>query len=248
MRPPQKPNPRAGFPFVQINAAITADGKIAPANRVFEPFGSERDQDLLYRLRAGSDAVMAGARTVDLFPTSLGPGKPEYRRLRLKNGLAEYNIRVVATGSGSLDPRAEIFKHRHSPIIILASEKIPVKKLKTLQGLADEVAVFGKTEIDFTRAMRWLHHKWKIKTLVCEGGGGLNDAMLRAGMVDEIFVTVCPLIFGGAQSPTLSDGAGFGTLSEAMPLQLKSMRRVKEEMFLVFTPSQSKSQAKIEIK
>jgi riboflavin-specific deaminase-like protein len=183
---------------------------------------------------------MAGARTVDLFPTTLGPGKKKYRQLRLRNGLPEYNIRIVATGSGTLDPNAEIFKHRHSPIILLASEKIPGKKLKVLRGLADDVGVFGKSEIDFRAAMRWLRAKWKIKTLVCEGGGALNDAMLRAGMVDEIYVTVCPLIFGGAQAPTVADGAGFGSLTKAMPLQLKSMRRVKDELFLVFAPSQSK--------
>jgi 2,5-diamino-6-(ribosylamino)-4(3H)-pyrimidinone 5'-phosphate reductase len=233
----RQPAARVAFPFVQINAAITADGKIAPANRIFKPFGSERDHDLLYRLRAGADAVMAGAHTVDLFPTTLGPGKKKYRQLRLRNGLSEYNIRIVATGTGTLDTNAEIFKHHHSPLIILASEKIPARKLKKLRELSDDVGVFGKTEIDFRAAMRWLRSKWKVKTLVCEGGGGLNDAMLRAGMVDEIYVTVCPLIFGGAQAPTLADGAGFESLGKAVSLQLKSMRKVKDELFLVFSPT-----------
>jgi 2,5-diamino-6-(ribosylamino)-4(3H)-pyrimidinone 5'-phosphate reductase len=234
---PSKAAAGTAYPFVQINAAITADGKIAPANRVFEPFGSKRDMELLHRLRAGADAVMAGARTVDLFPATLGPGAKKYRQMRLRNGLSEYNIRIVATGSGTLDPNAEIFKHRFSPIIILASEGIPQKKLKVLQRLADDVGIFGRSEIDFDAAMRWLRAQWKIKKLVCEGGGGLNDAMLRAGLVDEVYLTVCPLIFGGAQSPTLSDGTGFGTLANALPLRIKSMRRVKDELFLVYTPN-----------
>ena len=119
-------------PFVRLNAAITADGKIAPANRVFVPFGSRRDHDLLYRLRAQSDAVMAGARTVDLYPTTLGPGSKTYRSLRLRKGLPEYNLRIVVSGSGTLDPKAEIFKKRHSPIILLTSEKIPDKKAEAL--------------------------------------------------------------------------------------------------------------------
>jgi riboflavin-specific deaminase-like protein len=238
-----KPSPgptRAKFPFVQMNAAITADGKIAPASRVFEPFGSKHDQELLYLLRAGADAVMAGARTVDLFPATLGPGPKKYRQERLRNELSEYNIRIVATGSGTLNPDAEIFKHRESPIIILVSETISAQKLKTLRGLADDVGIFGKSGIDFRAAMSWLRSKWKIKRLICEGGGALNDAMLRAGMVDEIYVTICPLIFGGTQAPTLADGEGFPTLGDAMPLRLKSMRKIKEELFLVYTPAKRK--------
>jgi riboflavin-specific deaminase-like protein len=221
-------------PFVRLNAAITADGKIAPANRVFVPFGSRRDHDLLYRLRASSDAVMAGARTVDLYPATLGPGAEQFRRLRLRNGLPEYNLRVVVSGSGTLDPKADIFKKRHSPIILLASQRIPAKKLKLFNSLADDVGVFGKRELDFPAAMRWLRSKWKIQTLVCEGGGALNDAMLRAGMVDELCVTICPLIFGGRPAPTLADGIGFQKLCNAAPLKLKSMRRVKDELFLVY--------------
>jgi len=227
---------RSSRPFVRLNAAITADGKIAPANRVFVPFGSRRDHDLLFRLRAQSDAVMAGARTVDLYPTTLGPGSKKYRILRLRKGLPEYNLRIVVSGSGTLDPKAEIFKKRHSPIILLTSEKIPAKKLKLLRSLADDVGVFGKNELDFPTAMRWLRSKWKIKTLVCEGGGALNDAMLRARVVDEVYLTICPLILGGRAAPTLADGIGFESLAKAARLKLKSFRRIKDELFLVYTP------------
>src|SRR5438445_7710482 len=108
------------LPFVYINVATTADGKLAPANRRFVAFSSQRDQRLLLELRARADAVMAGARTVDLMPVNLGPGPARYRRARLRNGLAEYNQRIVVSGSGTLDPRAEIFRHRFSPIIVLA--------------------------------------------------------------------------------------------------------------------------------
>src|ERR1700754_2475077 len=108
-------------PFVFLNVATTADGKLAPANRQFVPFSSKRDQEHMLELRATADAVMSGARTVDLCPVQLGPGRVKYRRLRLKRGLAEYNLRIVVSGMATLDPRAEIFKHRFSPIIILTT-------------------------------------------------------------------------------------------------------------------------------
>src|SRR5579859_7408623 len=107
------------LPFVLINVATTLDGKLAPANRKFVPFGSPLDRQLLLELRAGADAVMAGARTVDLLPVNLGPGPARYRRQRLRNGLAEYNLRIVVSGSGTLNPKAAIFRRRFSPIIVL---------------------------------------------------------------------------------------------------------------------------------
>src|SRR5205085_11383634 len=112
------------------NVATTADGKLAPANRHFVAFSSQRDQRLLLELRTRADAVMAGARTVDVVPVNLGPGPAKYRRMRMKNGLAEYNLRVVVSGSGTLNPNAEIFKQRFSPILVLASAKAPEKNLR----------------------------------------------------------------------------------------------------------------------
>src|SRR2546422_611875 len=100
------------LPFVYLNVATTADGKLAPANRKFVTFSSQRDQQFLLELRSRADAVMAGARTVDLAPVNLGPGPIRYRRQRLRRGLAEYNLRVVVSGSATLSPRAEIFRRR----------------------------------------------------------------------------------------------------------------------------------------
>jgi riboflavin biosynthesis pyrimidine reductase len=61
-------------PFIAVNIAMTADGKIAPNTRRFHPFGSNRDQEHMMELRAGADAVMAGATTVSNGRVSLGPG------------------------------------------------------------------------------------------------------------------------------------------------------------------------------
>ena len=67
-------------PFVSINVAMTADGKLAPAGRRFVPFTTKRDQELMLVLRAENDAVMSGARTVDLGEVALGSGGEKYRR------------------------------------------------------------------------------------------------------------------------------------------------------------------------
>ncbi len=226
--------PTTDRPFVFLNVATTADGKLAPANRHFVPFGGPRDQEHLLELRATADAVMSGARTLDLMAVNLGPGPAKYRRLRVKNGIAEYNLRVIVSGSGSINPDAEIFKHRFSPIIVLASSRAPEDKLKILRALADEVKVCGEQEVDFAEAFRWLHEKWKVKRLLCEGGGQVNGALFRAGLADELHLTLCPLIFGGRSAPTLADGPGAEVLAQATRLEMTSLKRVGHELFLIY--------------
>ena len=222
------------LPFVYLNAATTADGKLAPVTRHFVPFGSRRDQELLLELRASADAVIAGARTVDLLPVSLGPGSEKYRRLRIKNGLKEYNLRVVVSGSGSLDPKAAIFSKRFSPIIVVASRKAPEKRLRVLRQVADEVAVFGDEEVDFKKALEWLYRKWGVRRLLCEGGGELNAGLLAVGLVDELYQTLCPLVFGGRGAPTMVDGLGVKEVAQGTRLRLVSLKRHGDELYLVY--------------
>ena len=85
--PTLRPRLRDGLPFVYLNVATTADGKLAPANRHFVPFSSKRDQDLLMELRTRCDALMAGARTADAVPVNLGPGGAKYRAIRRENSV-----------------------------------------------------------------------------------------------------------------------------------------------------------------
>jgi riboflavin-specific deaminase-like protein len=222
------------LPFVFVNMAMTADGKIATANRAVSSFGSTRDHKHLLELRATADAVMAGARTVDSAAINLGPGPARFRRQRLDNGLMEYNLRIIVSGNGSLNPAAEVFKHRFSPIIILTTSRASKTRLRQLRALANEVKVCGQQEINFCEAFCWLRGKWGVKRLLCEGGGGLNDALFRAGLVDELHLTICPKIFGGHNAPAIADGKGFRRLARALPLQIKSFKRVRNEVFAVF--------------
>lgn len=222
------------LPFVLVNMAMTADGKIATANRAVSSFGSARDHEHLLELRATADAVMAGARTVDSAPINLGPGPVRFRRLRRKRGLAEYNLRVIVSGSGSLNPQADIFKHRFSPIIVLTTQRASPAKLRRLRAVADEVKVFGAQEINWPAALRWLREQWNVKRLLCEGGGELNAVLFRDNLVDELHLTVCPAVVGGRKAPTIADGKGFERLPDALRLKIKSFKRAGDEAFIVF--------------
>lgn len=235
---------RVERPFVLVNMSLTADGKIASANRVVSSFGSQRDQEHLHELRATTDAVMSGARTVELNRVNLSPGRPRFRKQRLQSGLAEYNLRIIVSGSGSINPDAYIFKRRaaakerncdEGAIIILTTARAGKLRLKKLQAVADEVKAFGENELDLRAALAWLRRKWNVRRLVCEGGGALNDAMFRADLVDELHLTLCPRIMGGRNAPTIVDGKGFSKLADAAQLSLHSIKPHGDELFLVYT-------------
>ena len=228
---------KSPLPFVFVNMAMTADGKIATANRAVSSFGSKRDHDHLLELRARADAVMVGARTADLNPINMGPGPAKYRRLRLKRGLADYNLRVIVSRSGSLDPNAQVFKSTFSPIIVITTRLAPKANLERLRAQGARVRTCGDREIDFTKTLVWLRRTWKVNRLLCEGGGELNDALFRAGLVDELHLTICPKIAGGRTAPTVADGQGAVSLSSSCQLKLQHFKRVGGELFAVFRAS-----------
>ena len=221
-------------PFVVVNMAMTADGKIATANRAVASFGSPRDLAHLYALRATADAVMCGARTAEMAGLNLGPGPARYRRLRRQRGLAEYNLRVLVSGTGSINPQAAIFTRRFSPILILTTERAGERRLAALRKVANEVLVVGVRKLDFPAALAELRVRWGVRRLVCEGGGELNAALFAAGLVDELHLTICPLVFGGRDAPSIADSLGVASLAEAARLELQSCRRHGDELFCVF--------------
>lgn len=214
--------------------AMTADGKIATANRAVTSFGSAQDLEHLYELRSTADAILCGARTVEQSHATLGNGPDKFTRRRLRAGISPYPLRVVVSGSGSLSPTAELWGTASSPVIVLASAKASETRLKRLRGLASEVWVSPGREVDFAAALQALHDDHGVRRLLCEGGSQVNDALFRAGLVDELHLTVCPLIFGGRTAPTIADGIGFERLADAAQLELKTLKRIGDELFLVY--------------
>lgn len=221
-------------PFVFVNMAMTADGRIATANRAVSSFGSKRDLEHLYELRATADAVMAGARTLDLNKVLLGPGGERFKKMRRANGLREYSLRIIVSGSGTINPQAAIFQHRFAPIIVLTTERGCERKLRKHLHLFDSVILCGEREIDFSVALAHLRKQWKVRRLLCEGGGELNAALFRARLIDELNLTVCPKVMGGRCAPTIAEGDFAPRLTDAAPFQLKSLRQIGPELFLVY--------------
>lgn len=220
-------------PFVSVNVAMTADGKIAPDTRHFTPFSTKRDRDLMMLLRSRADAVMSGATTVADGKVDLGPGGRKYQRLRIENGLDEFNLRVIVSRTGSISERAHIFKTPFSPILLLTTE-VAGNRLKKLEKVVDGMFISKGQILDLSLALRWLREKWNVKRLLCEGGGELNGAMFAERLVDELYLTMCPVIFGGRTAPTLADGDSIENLTDAVRLRRRRIERFGDELYCVY--------------
>jgi riboflavin-specific deaminase-like protein len=224
----------AQLPFVYVNVAITADGKLAPANRHFVPFSSKRDQQRMMQLRSQADAVLSGARTVDMGEVDLGPGGRKWQEKRLAAGLPEFNLRIIVSGSASVNTDAHIFKTHFSPIILLVNRTAPQSRLNRLSKLVDDIHLSEGDSICFRTAFEWLREKWKVKRLLCEGGGEVNAPIFLEGLVDELHLTIAPIIFGGRNAPTLADGEGVARLDQAVKLRLKHLEKIGDELYTVY--------------
>ncbi|MFN0068657.1 MAG: RibD family protein [Limisphaerales bacterium] len=221
-------------PFVLVNMSMTADGKIATANRRVATFGSPRDLDHLYALRATADAVLCGAATVNSGEVTLRNGGARLTALRRRRGLSAEPLRVIVSGSGGLRPDAAVFRRGAAPVVVLVGAACPAARRRALEGAGGRVVVFGRREVDLPAALRWLAAEWAVRRLVCEGGGALNAAMFAAGLVDELHLTLCPFVFGGRAAPQVAEGLGATRLAEAAQLRLVSVRPNGDERFLVF--------------
>lgn len=221
-------------PRVCINMAMSADGKVASANHAVHTFGSPRDSFHLHELRAGADAILCGARTVEETGATMGNGGPRFDAWRIRAGRAPRPLRVIVSGSASISPEAPIWRDRAAPIVAWVSESAPAGHARRLASLADEVWTSPGPGIDIPAGLAWLARRHGIRDALLEGGGTLNDAFLRAGMVDELHLTWCPLLMGGARAPTAFDGLGFDQLGDSARLHLHSIRRRGGELFLVY--------------
>ena len=109
---------------------MTSDGKIATENRKVTSFGSKDDLAHLYALRTEADAVMSGARTVNEVNADLSSGGAGFSTLRVKNGRARENLRVVVSGTASLDLSGRLFRTAGGPIVLLTTHRASKRRLR----------------------------------------------------------------------------------------------------------------------
>jgi 2,5-diamino-6-(ribosylamino)-4(3H)-pyrimidinone 5'-phosphate reductase len=222
-------------PFVYVNMAMTADGKITSAAREYPRFTSERDRSHMDRLRAEADALLMGAGTVRADDPLWHVRSAEMRAHRRALGKGAGPLRVLVTGSGRIDPSSRFFDADGGDDpgrVIATTEEAPDAAFAPRVGRV-EVWRLGRAAVDVAVLVERLGDRGARRLLV-EGGAELNWALLRADLVDELHVTLAPALLGGRTAPSPVGGEGF-PMAQLRPLRLEEVRREGDELFCRWT-------------
>jgi len=205
-------------PFVFINVAMTADGKIDTFARKGAAISSQRDKERVDQLRAESDAVMVGGRTLLDEDPKLTVKSETLRAERVARGLTPNPIKVGIVTKAELKTHSKFLHEGRTKVVIFTTNQTSKEELALLHSQGVNVYTDHQDKVDLKNALATLK-ELGINRLMVEGGATLNFELLRLGLVDEVMAYMAPMIFGGASAPTMVAGSGLER-SAALPLKL----------------------------
>ena len=211
----------ADRPYTVANMVATADGRASLGGRT-EGISSETDRNLFHVLRTQVDAVIVGTATIALERYGPLARRAEVRRTRAALGLAEVPLAVTASRSLELPVDTSLFRDPESRIVVLTNndrEPPPCEAELVVERLPGD-------ELDLTAGMDRLRSVHGVRAMLHEGGPTLLAAMLAARLVDELFLTVSPMLVGGGE-PSVVEGTAF-----AQPRRLNLLSALEHENFL----------------
>lgn len=248
-------------PHITVVLAMSADGKIADIERSPARFGSAVDRCHLETQIAQADGILVGAGTLRAYGTSLKVSQPQLLQNRQRLGKPAQPVQIVCSGSGAIDPELRFFQQPIPRWLLTSAEgaafwqgRPEFERVLLFYSEAPDQAIgdwtlgnraLGNRAAEQTQIL-WPQTLWPqtlaalaalgLERLVVTGGGELVASLLAAGVIDELWLTVCPLILGGA-APSPVAGAGF--LEAAAPrLVLLSAEVVGAEVFLHYSRQQ----------
>jgi riboflavin biosynthesis pyrimidine reductase len=180
-------------PWLRVNFVTSADGAVTVAERS-AGLSSEADKKVFGLLRSLSDVLLVGAGT--LRQESYGPVQLDQRRRawRREAGLAEVPTLALVSSRLDLNPVHPALAEAPVRPIVFTHGGSPVERRDALAAVAD-VIVVGDAEVDLAAARRVLIER-EFRQILNEGGPHLFGSLLAADAVDELCLTVAPLLAG----------------------------------------------------
>ena len=210
---------------------MTADGKIADVGRSPARFSSAADRVHLEKQISLVDGVLFGAATLRAYGTTLPICDPHLLASRKQLSKPLQPVQIVCSASGEIDPQLRFFSQPVPRWLLTTSAGA-----KYWQGLAEgkfeRILVAENTSenppyLNWQKAFaQFAQLGWQKLAIL--GGGELVASLLALNLIDEFWLTVCPVIFGGAAAPTPVGG----TSLSPQRLELLSVDRIDQEIFL----------------
>ncbi|MCR8642350.1 bifunctional diaminohydroxyphosphoribosylaminopyrimidine deaminase/5-amino-6-(5-phosphoribosylamino)uracil reductase RibD [Paenibacillus sp. N1-5-1-14] len=217
-----------GMPWVTLKTAATLDGRIASKTGDSKWITGEASRAYVHMLRHQHGAIMVGAGTVRADDPSLST------RLSVP---ALQPVRVLVDGALSTPSHSKALQGQGlQRTIVLTTAGASAERRAELEALGVEVVTCGDSaHVDLPLALRELG-KRDIASILLEGGGGLNGAMLEARLIDKMVLFYAPIIIGGEAAPANFTFRGFERMSEAIRLKKLKVEQFGEDVCLTGYP------------
>lgn len=228
------------LPHVTVIVAISVDGKISDTTDTPARFSSKADLDHLEAQISLLDAIIFGGNTLRAYGTSLVIKNPELLSQRQANNQPSQPLNIVCSASGNINPNLRFF-----------SQPLPRGLLTTPQGLSnwqEKVKNFKKQNSqkedhyfqDFfvnNNPFNWQEILTQLSALNYQkigilGGGTLISSLLAENLINELWLTICPLIIGKKSAPSFLDLDLLANINSPIDLKLLEVKQVDEEIFL----------------
>jgi riboflavin biosynthesis pyrimidine reductase len=174
----------ADRPYVVVNMVASVDGRAALDGRS-EALGGPADKEVFFELRASVDAVLAGTGTLRAESYGRLVRRPERIAQREARGLEAEPVALVLSRSGDVPTEIPLLNDPQARPVIYTGE-----------------------DAEPAGALRRVRAEHGVRSVLCEGGPALNAGLLAAGVVDELFLTISPLLAATADPLTIVGDAG----------------------------------------
>jgi riboflavin-specific deaminase-like protein len=189
---PSSPPPR---PRVLLNMIATADGRATLAGRS-GTISDPSDRAMFHALRTAADGVLVGAGTVRMERYGRLIHQQERREERERRGLSGEPAACIVSGRLLLGENIPLLQTPEAHVVVLTSS---AASLPATGARIDYIRSSGP-QLDLPEALAELTERYGIANLLCEGGPHLARELLAAGLLDELFLSISPMLAGGEPS------------------------------------------------
>jgi len=199
--------------YVILNAAMSIDGKISTKNND-SSISSKMDFVRVHKLRSSVDGIVIGISTVL-------KDNPMLNVRYFTNG-TKNPTRIIIDSNARIPLDSRIIRSsKKIQTIIAATHNASSKKVKEIENKGARVLVTGNGKVSIRKLFQKLE-RIGLKKILVEGGGEINWSVLKLGIINELIVTISPLVIGGRDAKTLVEGEGFANISDGIKLKLSN--------------------------
>ncbi|CAB4851222.1 unannotated protein [freshwater metagenome] len=182
-------------PWLRVNMVATLDGAARSPDGLTAAISSDADRRVFGRLRGLADVVLVGAGTVRDEGYRPARAKPEFAARRADSGQRPVPVIAVVSRSLRLDMSSALFSDRETRPIVITCAAADSVDLDRVSEHAD-IVISGADEVDLAVALRALRERG-LHRVHSEGGPALLADIAAQGLLDEVLLTVSPLLAGG---------------------------------------------------